>query len=364
MTVYVEADQLEAGLPHILDSPSVLGTVELVVRRPAEGEREVLEEGVLDLEHGLVGDRWRPRSHIDGDDGRLAQVTLMNARVIDLVAGHRDRWPLAGDQLYVDLDLGIDNLPAGTLIAVGDAVLEVSTVPHLGCKKFVQRFGEDAMRFVNSAEGRRHRLRGMNTRVVTPGRVRVGDVVRRLGDAELAGCRLRSLRHEDLPLLASWIEQPHVQPWWAQPTGDGLIAEYAACIDGTDPTDVFVIDYDRRAVGMIQRYRIADYPEWVKALPAEVDLGVAAGLDYLIGDPDLIGRGIGPTAIATLTAMTFDWWPDVTTVAVAVQQANRRSWRALERAGYIRVWEGMLDSDDPSDAGPAYLYRRDRSASQ
>ena len=300
----------------------------------------------------------------DGSAVPEMQVTLMRSRVAELVAGSRDDMPWAGDQLYVDFDLGADSLPAGTLIAVGDAVLVVSVVPHLGCKKFVQRFGGDAMKFVNSAEGRRHRLRGMNTRVVTPGRVRVGDVVRRLTDAELAGCRLRSMRHEDLSLLASWIEQPHVRPWWAEPTGDDLMTEYAACIDGDDPTDVFVIDYDRRAIGMIQRYRIDDYPEWVKALPVEVDLGVAAGLDYLVGDPDLTGRGIGTTAIATLTAMTFDWWPDVTTVAVAVQQANRRSWRALERAGYLRVWEGMLDSDDPSDAGPAYLYRRDRSASQ
>lgn len=180
MTGYVEADQLEAGLPHILDSPSVLGTVELVVRRPAEGEREVLEEGVLDVEHGLVGDRWRPRSHIDGDDGRLAQVTLMNARVIDLVAGHRDRWPLAGDQLYVDLDLRHENLPPGTRLQAGSAILEVTDLPHTGCAKFTARFGSGATQFVNGKPHRHLRLRGMNTRIVTPGAVRPGDTIGKL----------------------------------------------------------------------------------------------------------------------------------------------------------------------------------------
>ena len=149
------------------------------MRRPAEGEREILEAGVLDLEHGLVGDRWRP--HAGGDeDGRLAQITVMNARVIDLVAGDRDRWALAGDQLYVDFDIRRENLPPGTRVQVGTAVLEVTHVPHTGCAKFTARFGSDATRFINAKPNRELRLRGMNTRIVTPGTVRPGDAIRRL----------------------------------------------------------------------------------------------------------------------------------------------------------------------------------------
>jgi hypothetical protein len=178
VTVYVEADQLEAALPHILDSPSKVGTVELVVRRPSEGEREILDEGTLDLERGLVGDRWEP--HVGVDDGRLAQVTLMNARVVDVVAGDRDRWALAGDQLYVDLDLRTENLPPGTRLQVGSATLEVTDLPHTGCSKFTARFGSAATRFINAKPNRELRLRGMNTRIVEPGVVRPGDRVRKL----------------------------------------------------------------------------------------------------------------------------------------------------------------------------------------
>lgn len=178
--MYVETVELEAGLAHVLDSPSDLGTVELVVRRPAEGEREVLEAGVLDLEQGLVGDRWRPRPMSDGDDGKYAQITLMNARVIDLVAGDRDRWALAGDQLYVDFDLRHENLPPGTRIRVGSAILEVTDVPHTGCAKFTARFGSDATRFINAKPNRDLRLRGLNTRIVAPGTVRPGDAIGKL----------------------------------------------------------------------------------------------------------------------------------------------------------------------------------------
>ena len=183
MTVYVEADQLDAGLLRILDSPQDVGTVELVVRRPVEGEREILDEGVLDLEQGLVGDRWRratPGAYGDTDDGRAAQITLMNARVIDLVAGDRERWALAGDQLYVDLDLGEENLPPGTRLRVGSATLEVTDLPHTGCAKFTARFGSAATQFINGKERRNLRLRGMNTRIVEPGTVRPGDSIRKL----------------------------------------------------------------------------------------------------------------------------------------------------------------------------------------
>jgi len=168
--------ELVAALDEIRRSPAAQGTVGLIVRRPAENEREVLEEGVLDLDEGLVGDTWNGRGTPDPD----AQLTLMNARAAELIAGSRERRPLAGDQLYVDLDLSIENLPAGTRLAVGDAVVEVTAVPHTGCAKFSARVGTDALKFVNKSPGRELRLRGVNARVVTAGAVRVGDTITKL----------------------------------------------------------------------------------------------------------------------------------------------------------------------------------------
>jgi hypothetical protein len=169
-------DTLLAGLDHVRSSPAERGTVELIVRRPAENEREVLDEGELDLEVGLVGDCW----HLEPSPINDAQLTLMNARLAELIAGGRDRWAMAGDQLYVDLDLSVENLPAGTRLAVGEAVIELTEIPHTGCAKFSARFGTDALKFVNKSPGRELRLRGANARVVTPGTVRVGDPVERL----------------------------------------------------------------------------------------------------------------------------------------------------------------------------------------
>jgi hypothetical protein len=177
---HVTADALEAGLEEVRRSPSEGGTVELIVCRPAENERLVLDEGVLDLEQGLVGDAWLARGSSRMPDGSAnpdAQVTVMNARLIALVAGPRERWPLAGDQLYVDFDLSADNLPPGARLAVGSAVLEVTAEPHTGCAKFSARFGSAALRFINAPAGRQLRLRGLNARVVEPGVVRAGDAV-------------------------------------------------------------------------------------------------------------------------------------------------------------------------------------------
>jgi MOSC domain-containing protein YiiM len=155
--------------------------VELIVRRPAEGEREVLEEAVIDVNEGLSGDRWRTGARTHGEVVDTSnQLTLMNARAIALIAQDRERWQLAGDQLYVDLDLRPDNLPAGSRLALGSAVIEVTDEPHTGCSKFSGRFGSDAVRFVNSRAGRDLRLRGLNARVVEPGRIRAGDTIRKL----------------------------------------------------------------------------------------------------------------------------------------------------------------------------------------
>jgi hypothetical protein len=176
-------EELEAGLGHILLSPKDEGVLELIVRRPAVDEREVLEEGELDLVEGLKGDSWKVRGSSRTPDGSAhpdMQLNVMNARILDLVARDRERWRLAGDQLIVDMDLSDENLPAGTRLALGSAVIEVTEQPHTGCKKFVSRFGEDAVKFVNSPQGKRLRLRGLNARVVRPGVIRVGDAVRKI----------------------------------------------------------------------------------------------------------------------------------------------------------------------------------------
>jgi len=187
---------LEAGLGQIRKSPGDGGRIVLLVCRPAVDVRELPDEAMLDRDRGLAGDNWLARGSKTTPDKSAdpeRQVTVMNARVAGLVAGGMERMPLAGDQLYVDLDLSIDNLPAGSLLAVGRAVLQVSEAPHLGCAKFVDRFGAEAMRFVNSRTGRRLRLRGMNTRVVQPGLVRVGDVAAKF-HAGLAEATHRSRR--------------------------------------------------------------------------------------------------------------------------------------------------------------------------
>jgi MOSC domain-containing protein YiiM len=177
-------EELAAGLREVLRAPKHAGTVELIVCRPEEGERKLLEEAELDLDLGLVGDMWHRRGSkrtADGGPNPKAQVTLMNARVADLVAGgDRDRWALAGDQLYVDLDLSEESLPAGTRLAVGSAVLEVTDEPHTGCAKFRARFGSAALKLVNGSEHRHLRLRGLNARVVEPGVVRRGGAIRAL----------------------------------------------------------------------------------------------------------------------------------------------------------------------------------------
>jgi len=185
---HLSRQRLDAGLDHIRASPRDGGRVILVVRRPEAGTRELPEVGLLDPEAGLAGDNWLTRGSASTPDGSAdpdRQITVMNARAAQLVACGTDRMPLAGDQLYVDLDLSVDNLPPGSLLMVGQAVLRVSEAPHLGCAKFVERFGADAMRFVNSRDGRKLRLRGMNTRVVRPGLVRCGDIAAKLPVAEV-----------------------------------------------------------------------------------------------------------------------------------------------------------------------------------
>jgi hypothetical protein len=180
---HLTMEELEAGLEEIYRSPKDEGVLKLIVRRPQTEEREVLAEGELDLEEGLVGDNWRSRgssSTADGSAHPEMQLNIINTRAIALIAQSEDRWQLAGDQLFVDLDLSEENLPAGTRLSIGTAVVEVTPVPHNGCKKFVSRFGLDAMLFVNSPLGKQLHLRGINAKVVQPGIIRAGDIVKKL----------------------------------------------------------------------------------------------------------------------------------------------------------------------------------------
>ena len=183
---HLSTAELTAGLAGLEPSPRDVGVVQMIVRRPRTGQREVLDEGELDTVTGLIGDNWQHRGSTrtaDGSAHPAMQINVMNARVIDLIAGHRSRWALAGDQFFVDLDLGAVNVPPGTRLALGSAVIEVTDQPHTGCAKFIERFGLDAMKFVNSPDGRARQLRGINARVVTGGRVRPGDAVRKLPPA-------------------------------------------------------------------------------------------------------------------------------------------------------------------------------------
>jgi aminoglycoside 6'-N-acetyltransferase len=173
-----------------------------------------------------------------------------------------------------------------------------------------------------------------------------------------SGVTLRPLAEADLPRLARWLAEPHVAQWWRDSADLASVrAQYLPAIEGADPTEIFVIEVDGQPAGLIQQYLVADEAEWALAIEATgTASGNAAGIDYLIGEPALTGRGHGTAAIVAITARAFGRYPEADVVVAAPQQANPASWRALERAGYQRWWSGQLESDDPGDAGPAYLY--------
>ncbi len=183
MAKHLTAEELEEGLDNILASPKDNGALELIVRRPEVDARESVAEGQLDTEQGLVGDNWLNRGSRHMPDGVAdpeMQLNIMNARVVALVADDPDRRELAGDQLYLDMDLSDENLPPGTRLEIGDAVIEVTEPPHTGCKKFAARFGNDAIVFVNSGRGKQLNFRGINAKVVQSGAIKVGDVARKM----------------------------------------------------------------------------------------------------------------------------------------------------------------------------------------
>jgi len=164
---------------------------------------------------------------------------------------------------------------------------------------------------------------------------------------------------DDVGLLAGWLAHEHVARWWIEPSDEASVAAaYGPELDDPDGSGLYLLLVAGRPAGLFQCYRLAEEPEWAAAVGDRE----GAGIDYLIGEPDLVGRGLGGPAIALFSELVFDRYPEVPALVAAPQQANVASWRALERAGYRRTWEGQLDSDDPGDAGPAFLYRLDRPA--
>ena len=179
-TQHLSRADLEAGLAEILKSPKDVGSLALIVQRPDVDQRRVVEAGLLSVAEGLIGDNWKARgSRMTRDRSAHPdmQLNIINARAAALVAQDRSRWALAGDQLYIDLDLSIENLPSGTRLRIGEAVVQVTAIPHRGCSKFAKRFGRDAMEFVNSEVGCRLNLRGLNAKVVAGGEIKINDFV-------------------------------------------------------------------------------------------------------------------------------------------------------------------------------------------
>jgi aminoglycoside 6'-N-acetyltransferase len=177
------------------------------------------------------------------------------------------------------------------------------------------------------------------------------------------GLALRQLQRGDFALLSQWLSQPHVEPWWREEYDlESIEHRYGPAVDGVDPTQLLIVERDGQPVGFVQLYLLDDNPDWKQALAPAGTYDSAAGIDYLIGDEAATGKGLGPQIIDNLTEMAWQCHPGVTAVVVAVQQGNRRSWRALEKAGFERAWAGEIESEDPSDSGPSYVYVRRRSA--
>jgi len=175
--------------------------------------------------------------------------------------------------------------------------------------------------------------------------------------------RFRPLTRTDFPMLSAWLAQPHVAAWWREPSDPTAVAaQYGPCVDGHDPTQVFVAERRGTPVGLIQRYRMSDEDEWQRALAAADLPSAAVGIDYLVGAARDTGQGLGPALIDAFVADTFRSMDDIHTIVAAVQQDNRRSWRALEKAGFTRAWAGRIASTDPSDRGPSVVYVRTRPA--
>ena len=171
--------------------------------------------------------------------------------------------------------------------------------------------------------------------------------------------RFRRLTREDFPLLSDWFSRAHVEPWWREAYDAASIEKnYGPCVDGLDPTELFVIESGGSPIGFVQRYSIDDNTSWKSSLAATGEHEKAVGIDYLIGEEALTGMSLGPQIIDAFVRSTWERYPAASEIVVAVHQGNRRSWRALEKAGFERTWSGDLESDDASDAGPSFVYVR------
>lgn len=169
--------------------------------------------------------------------------------------------------------------------------------------------------------------------------------------------RFRPLCRADFPLLGQWLAAGHVEPWWRERHDPlSIEARYGPAVDGTDPTEVFVVQREGEPVGLVQRYLIDDNPDWKRALAVAGAPQPGVGIDFLIGEETSVGKGLGPAIIGRFLEDTWTRYPHVEVVIVDVDQRNMRSWRALEKCGFRRIWSGTLDSDDPSDEGPCYVY--------
>ncbi len=180
---YVTLNDIENRMPWVLDSPGDKGRVELIVARPKTNEREVLSQALFSSEAGVAGDNWQKqcwKTLASGQADPVVQVAIMNARMIEVLTRDKNQWPLAGDQLFIDLDLSVNNLSPGTRLQIGSAVLEITAEPHRACSKFKQRFGDVARQYVNSAQGDAHRLRGVYAKIISTGEVSTGDVIHKL----------------------------------------------------------------------------------------------------------------------------------------------------------------------------------------
>ena len=184
MPPFKTTDEIEAGLADVTLSPQVDGVLEAIVLRPVEGERRAVDEAELSPGGGVVGDRWAVDPWPLFDDGTpdpRGQLTLMNARILRLIAHDADAMTLAGDNLIVDFDVGKKNLPVGTRLEIGEALVEINDLKHTGCKKFAERYGQEALKLINDERGKRLGLRGRYATIIRAGKVRVGDRVRKPG---------------------------------------------------------------------------------------------------------------------------------------------------------------------------------------
>jgi MOSC domain-containing protein YiiM len=183
MIEHPNLDTLETGLTNIQNSPRDNGSLEMIVVRPEKKHRATLQECELSLKRGVEGDHWAKgcwKSLPDGSPDPDVQVTLMNSRCLELISASKSQWPLAGDNLIVDMDLSIHNLQPGQKLSVGSAVLQITSVPHTGCNNFKERFGVDSLKFISSKKGKELRLRGIYARVVQDGYVKLGDRVKKI----------------------------------------------------------------------------------------------------------------------------------------------------------------------------------------